>query len=727
MLSVSLTQKVSLFQIFDLKRNGSIGYTELQQGLSTSCSPEIDIIQTAAMVQELLNCMTFVVQESGLVNRVISLTVNCPSGFGSRSASNELCTIAKIRRKNPSAVGFCKEQLADEWAGYHAAVNRVGRAAIRQSDLDSLDGALYGLRYVTHTLVMALNEEVRATDELGAPRHSQELRTQLRAFKRDLTQAVMGTCTEVMDLHVRLHHLAHGSRGKITESEVLKKYVQNYLLRRRLKLISRVQKWAKEPTAAKKKGLHLGRKKSSAWDQLSPLVRFQARMRGALGRLRMRKLREQAVARGKTLEEEEKEELSKDVQIGYFDWPSVLIQYLRVGASSITSLKEAAMKVLLMLKMAREKEERQQEDSKVLGDEPASETVPFPQILLDDKILQQKLDTLRATLHNWNEMLMMLDQNTSGNLNPIELRCSLLAFSQMGIITEQLEFQPMDATYGAYRDRLYKFGELDKSKRGLIGWSEDIAVGRAPYRKHPYWEGRQDYMVRNRKAGSRLPDFPIYTSPGSVLLLGVEGMPIGLHPWALEVEFQFDESNPDAYRGAKKYSILISSYRNNAIVARLSGTMQRPGIQLLFIKNEAFLDSTQLVERCHQYERVGRRQVTREATLDKEHEDNSDTFPLGEGTFEITPFIPMEQLRWYRVEIHGDKMSAVDTPGSSEDNLYRLRVRVDPLHHETGEVLGEEVLEYRNGTDHPLQNGGDHSFGGLFRPLRTGPLPFGAT
>ena len=75
-----------------------------------------------------------------------------------------------------------------------------------------------------------------------------------------------------------------------------------------------------------------------------------------------RKVAEEKAARAKV--EEEKEELSKDVQIGYFDWPSVLIQYLRVGASSITSLKEAAMKVLLMLKMAREKEERQQEDSK---------------------------------------------------------------------------------------------------------------------------------------------------------------------------------------------------------------------------------------------------------------------------------------------------------------------------------------------------------------------------
>ena len=47
-------------------------------------------------------------------------------------------------------------------------------------------------------------------------------------------------------------------------------------------------------------------------------------------------------------------------------------------------------------------------------------------VLLDEKALISKLSILRQTLHTWNELLMMLDQNSSGNLNTVELRCSLM-------------------------------------------------------------------------------------------------------------------------------------------------------------------------------------------------------------------------------------------------------------------------------------------------------------
>ena len=48
------------------------------------------------------------------------------------------------------------------------------------------------------------------------------------------------------------------------------------------------------------------------------------------------------------------------------------------------------------------------------------------------------------------------------------------------------------------------------------------------------------------------------TRPGSVLLLGTRGVSIAMHPWALSVEFQFDELNPEAFVGARKYSVLAS-------------------------------------------------------------------------------------------------------------------------------------------------------------------------
>eukprot|EP01044_Picomonas_judraskeda_P019476 COSAG03_NODE_4115_length_1680_cov_1.105629_1_plen_467_part_01 len=149
--------------------------------------------------------------------------------------------------------------------------------------------------------------------------------------------------------------------------------------------------------------------------------------------------------------------------------------------------------------------------------------------------------------------------------------------------------------------------------------------------------------------------------------------------WALTVDFQFDVDDPDVFVGASKYSVLTTSYRNNAIVVRLCGTFATPGIQLIFVPKEAFQNATTAVKKCEEYERAGR---------DKIYEE----FPSGRGTFECTPFIPMQQLQWYRLELQGGPASASDGPshaGGPDQELTLLRIRVDLIDHDTREIIAQ--------------------------------------
>jgi hypothetical protein len=275
---------------------------------------------------------------------------------------------------------------------------------------------------------------------------------------------------------------------------------------------------------------------------------------------------------------------------------------------------------------------------------------------------------------------MMLDQNSSGNLNPMELRCALMAFAEMGVITESIGFQPMNESYSPWKENVYWYqkhaSHPDKQTpfANCIGWDPDLVKAdpaRPKKKAHPLWQGRHQFIVKNpltkTKGNAIITDYPIYTAPGTVLLVGVEGLPISRKPWVLSLEFQFDEPDAEAYVGAKKYSVLVSAYRNNAIVARNSGTMEKPGIQLLFIKQDAFVNAETLIQRCKEYEMEG-------VTPDLSQRDNmaqtlhrhqsaqphdSNAFLSGLGTYSITPFIPMEQLRWYKILITGRKFPGV--------------------------------------------------------------------
>ena len=126
------------------------------------------------------------------------------------------------------------------------------------------------------------------------------------------------------------------------------------------------------------------------------------------------------------------------------------------------------------------------------------------------------------------------------------------------------------------------------------------------------------------------------------------------------------------------------------------------------------MDPTTLLERCRQYEQDGRPNVevgTRDWTDEEdrlrarqEHKEAEnalketiDKYPRGEGLYEITPFIPMEQLRWYRLEIQG-KWVQIETcmnhaarktvePSHSHGHIVQVTSLMPWIHPERAKII----------------------------------------
>ena len=160
--------------------------------------------------------------------------------------------------------------------------------------------------------------------------------------------------------------------------------------------------------------------------------------------------------------------------------------------------------------------------------------------------------------------------------------------------------------------------------------------------------------------------------------------------------------------------MLVSSYKNNAIVARLCGNKATPGIQLLFLKSHVFEDQSKVLERCVEQEVKGRGKNELQDGWDNFPTQNSELkakkmsanmFPTGNGQFSITPFIPMEHLRWYRLQIQGQQILSSKDTGAFDDELYKFSVRIDPLNGETGDVEDVAPLHYDQGQFYPSKSG----------------------
>ena len=343
-----------------------MAYSELQQGLSTACSPEIDIVQTATTVRDLLNAMAFVVQESRLVEKVRELVVDSTQvdSIASGIPHTQLSKISQMQKANATAMTYIREQMPVLYGTFRGAVQRLANCA-ENKEMIEVDALVYGLRFVTQSLIAALRTEL-AKQTIA---HNESLRTQIERVRRTLNHDVILTCTRVMSRHTKLYH---SISNKLSGSEILKKYVAAYLLRRRVKLLAKIHAW------------------NLAAGGRQPLVKFQARLRGFLQRRRMKRFREDSAALAavdarRAGEEAEEEELDvSDVTIGYFDWPRVLIQYLQ-NRPEIRDIRDATMQLLKLLRDKRMSEDGDAADvetGEVFGDQDqgaamSSETRPY--------------------------------------------------------------------------------------------------------------------------------------------------------------------------------------------------------------------------------------------------------------------------------------------------------------------------------------------------------------
>jgi hypothetical protein len=634
-----------LHTTLDLSRSGEVPFCDLQCGLETACAPDIDVVQTSVMVAELLTSTKFVIRQRQLLQDVASIVVDDSAAM---AAEDRLCIISQLKNRFPEATYHCQEILQNEFTQFTMSADRVSHSIRCRFNLPSLDSFIYELWKAAHRLVNAISAETRG-DSLVL-RKNPELRKQVNAFKSVIQHEIMTRCSHAMNSHVEIFGMGGRGQYEPEQTRIVKKYVAAYLLRRRMKLLSRVSNW-----------MHSDDK----------LVKLQGRMRGVIERRRLNKAYQNSVGLTNVVQDEKRVDMELDDQMRYFDWTQVLIDYLRVIPE-----EERARSVATYLNTKKELQEailKAEEDDEDPPD-PSNDGgagVHFPAILLYSTTIQFRLQQLQETRNRWHELLLMLDKDGSGTLLPIDLRCSLMAFAEMGIITELEDQQPMDEDLDEKTEQLeYYVGDTKAKQAGVtgekLGWDPSIEK----------FAKRQRYESKSVSVGEELTDYPIYLSEDQVILTGIHGVDLAGSSWALTVDFQFDVDDPDVFVGASKYSVLTTSYRNNAIVMRLCGTCPTPGIQLIFVPKEAFQNAATAVKKCAEYERAGRDMIYEE-------------FPSGRGTFECTPFIPMQQLHWYRLELQGGPAFDGPSQAGSDHQLTLLRIRVDPIDHDTREIIAQ--------------------------------------
>lgn len=208
---------------------------------------------------------------------------------------------------------------------------------------------------------------------------------------------------------------------------------------------------------------------------------------------------------------------------------------------------------------------------------------------------------------------MLLDQDNSGQLSPLELRCSIMAFSQMGIIAEEINFKPVDVMLEPWQEKV---------PRLLQPSAEDRLTGQ--HRSNQFVQGYFEDLSSTRSRlhlspGMLLDDYPINLHRGQVVILGDEGVDL-VHPgaWTICVDFRLDpaRASKQENRGETfNYSILVSSYRNNCIAAKLVrpqidgsdtlGLKTKYGVQFIFIDRSLLKNPATVQQRIQESELTG--------------------------------------------------------------------------------------------------------------------------
>jgi hypothetical protein len=453
-----------LYNIFDLRTQGTVRLSQVRQGLETCCTPDIGVMDNSAMVARVMLSVNFETLMASLHGGVTTLAEAFKAMLVENSDAVAWCKVGGDLKNGSVAQTlnafnvFAVRQLVVE-----KQFHQLGELCKSTRNVLALERHLYRMRHSMQEFIAQLQKKLRSETH-GRNQYKPPLVESLRRYINDLKSRIVVVSGHILEDMARLvdefnaeclrSHMnlgeslePFGSHERLnawmrSEHPQLVRLIQKFLLRRWQKLVARVGNWENQRTTKSKSkafqtGLHdmkehKKKKKRSHVSkrpgELQPaLARLQARARGTMTRNKARRSNGSAADGISQTKEYHRIDFSKqDVgSIDRFSWFAVLNRYLHVMQVDREEVKKSAKAIYAQEHNARReirqgvrskdgetrvKTERQRSlrDSLVVN---AAGDASFPSSLItwhserEGKHLSHKLGLLRDKLNSWNELM----------------------------------------------------------------------------------------------------------------------------------------------------------------------------------------------------------------------------------------------------------------------------------------------------------------------------------
>jgi hypothetical protein len=445
-----------IFNVLDQDVSDVLTSDELGQGLSTCCAPDIDILHNAAMVQATISSIEYISAASQLVEQILLGLHDHKLGL-KRNAKRAL-----IAHKQSSVRTEFVPKL-DAGAQFMQALNGFRSAAEKVHCLAPLQQSVETLVKATQ----AVTSEITLGLKHGWKRQSPDGWEKVieGGWDKEETQA------------------EEGETQKRSKQEKVRKFLTDAEATK--DVCSRLVELCKQHSGTDRRyDLHAVIRIQAAWR--GRVTRSLAMLPVSSGPRSPRSLRSDdnddgqtagnesprstaAATRGKEFDDAVIEHFIKsEAKINYFDWPIVLLRWMDLmheidkdedapGQHPVQDLRKWANEIY---KIYNEKymslEERSLLEQSLLegneGERDKLASTEFPgNLLLRESFkdtftelgvdpprvgrkVEERLDSLRVTLHSWTAVLTLMDQDTSQYLTPLEVTVAMMAFAHMGVL-----------------------------------------------------------------------------------------------------------------------------------------------------------------------------------------------------------------------------------------------------------------------------------------------------
>ena len=441
------------------KEAETIDTHQFRQGLSTCCTPRIAIIDNAEMLERLVKAMQAAEIKLETGKKIRDLAGQAKQLLKSHPTALRHISAVQVEKHNDKRKGGKK----------HSMVKLVGRIENGQF-VGSLESEL--LKSVEHIECHSLaDRQLRDISYNKLRLCCLELRCASQAAKnveRQRTKSAGTVTSPLLDSHdafrAKLGGILDAINQTMAESNKMypdtaeamagpyfKSMLRRFILQKRVSLLAR-----------------LGRQGGPR--AMFMLVQLQAHVRGNLVRLRLR--HETAALSNAPVAEQT---ARPAVKIHIKDWMEVLITFAAhlydrrciqykaatrrlVGIHGLSGELGPGVKDVTSAEFRREHTSlaisaMAYTDEKLVL-KSSDDRVFFPELLLSGSLFNHKLAILTNTMNNWRTLVMLLDTSDTGSLIPLELRYAIMAMSEMGIISEQRDLNPMDGSYERWHERV---------------------------------------------------------------------------------------------------------------------------------------------------------------------------------------------------------------------------------------------------------------------------------